>query len=146
MDELTPWKMYSIMFYFGIGLCGACPYGDMIPMTPNELGFDLIAQIWVRFMWAFIIAECCSAVGALHDAKASQVQKRDQIVSWMRQNNVPSKVVQRYKEYEDCMWENFQGIEEQQILKSLPKSLRMEIRSFIFKGLVENWEAFPRES
>ena len=74
------------------------------------------------------------------------MQKRDQIVSWMRQNNVPSKVVQRYKEYEDCMWENFQGIEEQQILKSLPKSLRMEIRSFIFKGLVENWEVFPRES
>jgi len=40
------------------------------------------------------------------------MQKRDQIVSWMRQNNVPSKVVQRYKEYEDCMWDTFQGIEE----------------------------------
>jgi len=43
MDDLTPWQMYRIMFYFGIGLCGACPYGDMIPMTPNELLFDLFA-------------------------------------------------------------------------------------------------------
>jgi hypothetical protein len=59
---------------------------------------------------------------------------------------VPNKVVERYKDYEDCMFENFQGIEEQQILKSMPKSLRTEIRSFIFKGLIENWEAFPRES
>ena len=97
-------------------------------------------------MWAFIIAECGSFVGSLYETKAEQMQKRDQIVSWMKQNNVPSKLVKRFKEYEDCMWDTFQGIEEQQILKSLPKSLRMEIRCFIFKGLVENWEAFPRDS
>jgi cyclic nucleotide gated channel len=74
------------------------------------------------------------------------MQKRDQIVTWMKQNRVPSKIVARYKDYEDCMWDSFQGIEEQQILKSLPKSLRMEIRSFIFKGLMQNWEAFPSNS
>lgn len=84
MDDLTPWQMYRIMFYFGIGLCGACPYGDMIPMTPNELLFDLFAQIWVRFIWAFIIAECASFVGALHDTKALQIMKRDQIITWMK--------------------------------------------------------------
>lgn len=44
------------------------------------------------------------------------------------------------------MWENFQGIEEEKILKTLPRSLRLEIRSYIFKNLIENWEAFPRES
>lgn len=44
------------------------------------------------------------------------------------------------------MWENFRGIEEKKILKSLPRSLRLEIRSFLFKNLIENWEAFPRGS
>ena len=42
------------------------------------------------------------------------------------------------------MWENFKGIEEDKILKSLPRSLRLEIRSYFFKNLIENWEAFPR--
>lgn len=77
MGDLNPWQMYSIMFYFGIGLCGACPYGDMIPYTPTEEIFDIIGQAWVRLMWAVIIAECVSYVGSLHEAKAQHDMKRD---------------------------------------------------------------------
>jgi signal-transduction protein with cAMP-binding, CBS, and nucleotidyltransferase domain len=44
------------------------------------------------------------------------------------------------------MWENFNGIQEEQMLKTLPRSLRLEIKSHLFKNLIENWEAFPIES
>lgn len=74
------------------------------------------------------------------------MQKRDEIANWMKQNHVPSRIVTRYRDYEDCMWDSFRGMREQQILKRLPKGLRMEIRAFIFKGVMQNWRAFPSSS
>lgn len=64
----------------------------------------------------------------------------------MAHNQVSTKVIQRYKEYEDLMWESFKGIDEEEVLKSLPSTLRYEIRSHILKKMIANWEAFANES
>ena len=64
----------------------------------------------------------------------------------MQQNHTPKKIISRYKQFEECNWDNFQGLEEQKIIKTLPRSLRLEVRSCIMKNLIENWEAFPQVS
>jgi hypothetical protein len=35
----------------------------------------------------------------------------------MQQNHTPVKLVTRYKDFEECMWDNFKGLEEEKILK-----------------------------
>ena len=76
-SKLTPWGYYQQMFYLGMGILNCCVYGDIVPLTPNEQIFDLCAQVWARVLWAFIGAECASLVGALYEAKAEQIHKRD---------------------------------------------------------------------
>jgi uncharacterized membrane protein len=72
------------MFYIAMGILNCCVYGDLIPFTPNEQLWDLVAQIWACILWAFIGAECGSLIGALYETKAEAISKRDQIVSWMK--------------------------------------------------------------
>jgi uncharacterized membrane protein len=72
------------MFYLAMGILNCCVYGDLIPLTPNEQLWDLVAQVWARILWAFVGAECGSLIGALYEKKAEQISKRDQIVSWMK--------------------------------------------------------------
>jgi len=58
------------MFYLAFGLIGCNSYGDMVPLTPAEMIWDVALQVWARIIWAFIIAECGSFVGSLYEAKA----------------------------------------------------------------------------
>jgi len=65
------------MFYLAMGINNRCVYGDMVPLTPNEQLFDLLAQIWASLLWAFLGAEAGSLIGALYETKAEQISKRD---------------------------------------------------------------------
>jgi hypothetical protein len=56
------------MWYLAMGLLGCNSYGDMIPLTPAEEIWDVFCQTWARVIWAFIMAECASFVGSLHEA------------------------------------------------------------------------------
>jgi cyclic nucleotide gated channel, plant len=61
----------------------------------------------------------------------------------MKESGFHNKVISRYSDYEQVMWNHFQGIDEEAILRDLPRTLRQEIRSFTLSGLIKNWEAFP---
>ena len=47
----------------------------------------------------------------------------------MKQNNFPGKLIERVNDYHSILWDDMQGIDEQEILKDLPESLRHDIRS-----------------
>lgn len=124
MSDLSKWQIYQHMFYLGACLQGATIYGDMVPLTPEEEVFDLVAQVLCRVMWAFIIAECASYLGSLYDAKCSQIQKIEKVTDWMKSCQFHSDVINRYVDYEAVMWDHFKGIDEDTTLKTLPHTLR----------------------
>lgn len=64
----------------------------------------------------------------------------------MRQNNFPAKLIERVNDYHTMLWDDFKGINEQEILKDLPSSLRREIRTHLLHSLILNWEAFPKSN
>ena len=64
----------------------------------------------------------------------------------MKNNNFPNQLTHRVKEYHMMLWENFNGIDESEILDDLPESLRADIRQQILKNLISNWEAFPKNN
>ena len=105
--KLTVWKKYILYLYIGIGIQGASPYGDIIPLTPSEEIFAAVVLIWVRILWAWIISECSSYVGSQFDAQARHVSRRDNTLRWMQQNQVSDAVIERYKKFEECRWATF---------------------------------------
>ena len=54
----------------------------------------------------------------------------------MTMNNYPKKLVKRVLNFHEMLWHDFQGIDEQNILRDLPESLRHEIRSHMLKNLI----------
>jgi hypothetical protein len=73
MSTLSKWEVYKLMAYLGACIQGASIYGDMVPLTPLEEIWDLLAQVLCRVLWAFIIAECASYLGSLYEARATQI-------------------------------------------------------------------------
>lgn len=74
------------------------------------------------------MAECASYLASIYEAKVSQIKKCDRTLEWMRESLFHEKVIERYIAYEKVMWDQFQGIDEEAILKTLPRTLRQEVR------------------
>lgn len=64
----------------------------------------------------------------------------------MRSNNFPDSLLTRTIAYNQILWDDFQGIDEQQILSDLPSTMRVQIKTSLFKPLIQNWEAFPKDN
>ena len=52
----------------------------------------------------------------------------------------------RVKEYENILWQDFKGVDEEAVLNELPISMQDDIRQYTLKALIENWELFPKNS
>lgn len=74
------------------------------------------------------------------------VARQERVLNWMKQNLVSSEVMQSYKDYEQNMWDEFEGNDEEEILKGLPRMLRYEVRSEILAVNISNWEPLKKES
>ena len=63
----------------------------------------------------------------------------------MKHNSVSDEVIQSYKEYEDNLWDDFEGNDEETILKGLPRMLRYEVRFNVFRHFICHWEPLKSE-
>ena len=99
-----------------------------------------------RIYLAFVFAEAANYLSQLHVNKSVHNQRTKRVHQWMKQNNFPGRLVERVDEYHQMLWDDFQGINEHQILSDLPESLRHEVRSHMLSNLLLNWEAFPKQN
>ena len=52
----------------------------------------------------------------------------------------------RVQRYFDFKWNHQKGIEEENLIKDLPPSLRKSVKNYIFDELIQNCDVFPREN
>jgi CRP-like cAMP-binding protein len=64
----------------------------------------------------------------------------------MQQNQVSKPFITRYLDFENCKWENLEGIQEDEILKLLPRSLRYEVQLHIYRLMIKTYEPLKSES
>ena len=139
-------ELYWQFLYLSSCTMGAVMYGDIVPYTLSEQLFTFVAMLTARIYLAFVFAEAANYLSQLHVNKSMHNQKTKRIQTWMKQNNFPGKLIERVNDYHSILWDDLQGINEQEILKDLPESLRHEIRSHMLQNLLLNWEAFPKSN
>ena len=64
----------------------------------------------------------------------------------MKQNQVSAEVISSYKTFEENLWDEFEGNDEEQILKGLPRMLRFEVRSKFLHDIIHFWPPLHHES
>jgi len=139
MSTLTPWQLYSEMLYLGSGITGSCPYGDAVPSSWPEQVLGTLAQIWSRVFLAYFNSQFASYFGTLYSVKARREARQERTVDWMKQNQISEEVRSSYKQYEANLIE-IGGIDEEKVLKGLPRMLRFEVRLNILQDNIKHWE------
>lgn len=64
-----------------------------------------------------------------------RIRKRD-IEEWMRHRQLPEDLQERVRRFDQCKWLATRGVNEEEILQSLPLDLRRQIQRHLCLNLV----------
>jgi hypothetical protein len=115
---------------------GSIVYGDIIPFTVAEESLTLCYMILGRVFIAFLFAEIASYVSSLYSNYNNHMVHKNKVMKWMSLNNIQPTLRKRVEKYFKFKWYNQKGIEEQELMKELPNSLRKNVKNYIFDELI----------
>ena len=124
---------------------GAVMYGDMIPLALSEQMFTFAAMFIARIYLAFLYAEAAAYLSSVHLSYSNHVRVRSTIIKYLELHNLPYGMKRRVYKYQDVLWENFKGINENEILRDLPESIQKQIKFSLFSDLIKNVTLFPKD-
>ena len=136
---------YVHLVYLSACTMGACIYGDIIPLAVGEQLYTFVAMFTARIFLAFLYAEAASYLIRIHSSYAAHLKKLASVRKWMRYHKVGRPIAARVLRYQDILWHNYRGIDEETILADLPATVRSETAFALFRELVENTNIFPRD-
>lgn len=143
--EMSIIEQYVHFFYLSACTMGAVMYGDMIPLTLTEQMVDFCAMFVARIYLAFLYAEAAAYLSSVHSAYSNHVRVRSTIIKYLELHNLPIEMKRRVHSYHEILWDNFKGINENEILSDLPESIQKQIKFSLFSDLIENVTLFPKD-
>ena len=79
------------------------------------------------FIWAFVVGGATSSLASMDGMALQQRQQVDTVNHFMRFRRVPHKLRKQVNSYLDYMWSCMRGINESDIMTSMPTSLRRQL-------------------
>jgi hypothetical protein len=73
------------------------------------------------------------------------VRVRSTIIKYLELHNLPIEMKTRVYKYHEILWENFKGINENEIIRDLPESIQKQIKFSLFSDLIKNVTLFPKD-
>eukprot|EP00002_Diphylleia_rotans_P000567 TRINITY_DN10293_c0_g1_i2.p1 TRINITY_DN10293_c0_g1~~TRINITY_DN10293_c0_g1_i2.p1 ORF type:complete len:711 (+),score=156.26 TRINITY_DN10293_c0_g1_i2:100-2232(+) len=116
--------------------------GSLVPVTDEECILTVIVVMVAVFVFATIIGSINSAIANVDRTQARFRERLQGINEFMRYRRLPDNTCSKIRSYYERIWFLNQGLDEGQILEDLPRDLRMEVASHIYKRLLQKVPIF----
>ena len=145
VTEMSIIEQYVHYMYLSACTMGAVMYGDLIPLTISEQMFTFGAMFVARIFLAFLYAEAAAYLSSVHSAYSNHVRVRTTAIKYLELHNLPIQMKRRVYKYHEILWNNFKGINMDEILNNLPSSIQKQIKFSLFSDLIKNVTLFPKD-
>ena len=145
VTEMPIIEQYVHYVYLSACTMGAVMYGDLIPLTISEQMFTFGAMFVARIFLAFLYAEAAAYLSSVHSAYSNHVRVRTTVIKYLELHNLPIQMKRRVYKYHEILWNNFKGINMNEILNNLPSSIQKQIKFSLFSDLIKNVTLFPKD-
>lgn len=142
LADASSYDQYIHSLYWALTTMTTVGYGDITPQTTLEISFALLAMSVGVSIYAYIVGNMANLVANL-DAQAQEFRKKiDAINEYMRFREIPEHLQNRVRSYFDYVWARNKGLDEQLILEELPQPLRVDLRLFLHRQVLETVPLF----
>ena len=144
IESQSSFEIYITALYWAFTTMTTVGYGDIHPITTNEIIFTIIAMAVACAMFAYTIG---SIGGLVSKQNAEASAYREQVValnSYMKEKKLPHDLRFRVRRYLDFVWDNQKRTTEQPILELISEPLREEIFVYTRGEAVKSCFLFDR--
>ncbi len=132
IDQPAPVR-YATFIYWALQVASSGAYGDISAIAPSEKVFEVLALLLFRVYFAFVAAEAANIVSAGYGAYADNLEKKKVYEQWMRDMKLSKSIVQRVRKFNDYIWNEYHGLNTDEILNELPSTTKHDIHMFLLK-------------
>ncbi|XP_030549976.2 potassium channel AKT1-like [Rhodamnia argentea] len=136
--EQSLWIRYVTSIYWSITTLTTVGYGDLHPVNTREMLFDIFYMLFNLGLTAYLIGNMTNLV--VHGTSRTR-KFRDTIhaaSSFALRNQLPPRLQDQMLAHLCLKYRtNSEGLQQQEILESLPKAIRSSISHYLFYSLVD---------
>ncbi|KAL9260330.1 Potassium channel AKT1-like protein [Drosera capensis] len=137
-QRTTLWRRYVTAIYWSITTLSTTGYGDLHPVNIREMIFSITYMLFNLGLTAYLIGNMTNLV--VHGASRTR-RFRDSIQaasSFAHRNRLPVRLEEQMLSHLSLKHRtNTEGVQQQEILESLPKAIRSSISHYLFYTLLD---------
>lgn len=125
-DEFT---IYVTAVYWALTTMTTVGYGDIVPITDNELVFTIISMVVACALFAYTVGSISGIIGKQSEENSVHRERVVALNAYMKLRDLPHDLRFRVRRYLDYIWETERKafMEEKELLGLLSEPLREEI-------------------
>lgn len=143
-QNLTAKENYLRALYWTITTLTTIGYGDITPKENPQFIYAMFIEVAGVGFFGYIIGSISSLLANLDTNKSHFREKLEKLMAFMRSRQIPRDLQAKVRAYYDYLWENRRGSLEEEILASLPRSLRVEIAIALKSELLRKVPLFQK--
>lgn len=133
-----PAVVYSRSIYWAVSVMSSIGFPDMIPNNSVEI-VTLILVMFIGYLLFFVLLSGIANLISSFNADKREFHARvDKMRNLMAYTKVPTSIEGRVVRYYEYVWSRFSGVDEKEILASLPKTLRADVVYHVVGPLVRH--------
>ncbi|KAH1124574.1 hypothetical protein AAZX31_06G068000 [Glycine max] len=136
--QSSVWKRYVTSMYWSIVTLSTVGYGDLHPVSTKEMVFDVFYMLFNLGLTAYLIGNMTNLV--VHGTSRTR-KYRDTVqgaTSFARRNQLPIRLEEQMLAHLFMKYRtDLEGLQQQEIIETLPKAIRSSIAHYLFYPLVD---------
>lgn len=128
---LTHTAFYARTFYWSLGAMSGIGFPDMLAQNPIEMVTISIIMMFGALSFGALLGAIATLMSSFAREKREFRAKVAKVQELTRYKKVPTDIEQKIARYFEYMWTRYGGVNEAEVLATLPKSLRAVVSSHV---------------
>ncbi|KAK7262008.1 hypothetical protein RIF29_28336 [Crotalaria pallida] len=133
---------FCYCLWWGLQNLSTVGQGLQTSTYPGEVLFSIVIAILGLVLFALLIGKMQTYLQSMSVRLEEMRIKRRDSEQWMHHRLLPPDLRQRVRRYEQYKWLNTRGVDEENLVRSLPKDLRRDIKRHLCLNLVRRVPLF----
>nr|AAD23057.1 putative cyclic nucleotide-regulated ion channel protein [Arabidopsis thaliana] len=130
-------RKFVYCFWWGLRNISALGQNLETSNSAGEIFFAIIICVSGLLLFAVLIGNVQKYLQSSTTRVDEMEEKKRDTEKWMSYREIPEYLKERIRRFEDYKWRRTKGTEEEALLRSLPKDLRLETKRYLFLKLLK---------
>nr|AAD23055.1 putative cyclic nucleotide-regulated ion channel protein [Arabidopsis thaliana] len=130
-------RKFVYCFWWGLRNISALGQNLETSNSAGEIFFAIIICVSGLLLFAVLIGNVQKYLQSSTTRVDEMEEKRRDTEKWMSYRVIPEYLKERIRRFEDYKWRETKGTEEEALLRSLPKDLRLETKRYLYLDMLK---------